>query len=260
MARLEGSAHHTDVTSAIEGVVTAAVGHLNQLVLDGLPLLQLGRVYKVRGAKLLGPLFLGVVDVDDDDLAGLILDGALDDGQTDAAGAEDGDVGALLDATLAGRDGGGAVAGGDAAAEQAGAVHGGLLLGDGDDGDVGDDGVLREGRGAHEVQQVLALAAEARGAVGHEALALRCANLAAEVRLARLAELALLALRGAVGCARAQAVSCRSSTIFEEGKRLVCLGRCRQDAPPRLARSRPRGEVVSALRSLHGTQAEEARC
>jgi hypothetical protein len=44
------------------------------------------------------------------------------------------------------------------------------------------------------VEQVLALALEARGAVGHDALALGRANLAAEVRLAGFAELALLAL------------------------------------------------------------------
>lgn len=256
MARLEGSTHHTGVTSAVKGVVTAAIGHLNQLVLDGLALLQFGGVHKVRGTELLRPVFLGVVNVYDNNLGGLVLDGALDDGQTDAAGAEDGDVGALLDATLASGDGGGAVTGGDAAAEQAGAVHGGLLLGDGDDGDVGDDGVLREGRGAHEVQQVLALAAEARGAVGHEALALRRADLAAEVGLARLAELALLALWGAVGCERADAVSCRSRG---RGGKACLFGKI----PPRRATEagpkQTEREVVSALQSLHRTKAEEAR-
>lgn len=44
------------------------------------------------------------------------------------------------------------------------------------------------------MKQVLALALEARGAIGHDALALGGADLAAEVGLARLAELALLAL------------------------------------------------------------------
>lgn len=194
MAGLEGGTHDVDVTRAVEGVVAAAVGHLDELVDDGL-VLQLGRVDEVGGTELLGPLLLAGVDIDDDDLAGLVDDGALDNGQTDAAGAEDGDVVTLLDV---GGDAGGAVAGGDAAAEQAGAVHGGILL-DGDDGDVGDDGVLGEGGGAHEVQQVLALALEARGAVGHDALALGGANLAAQVGLARLAELALLALGGVEG-------------------------------------------------------------
>src|SRR5690606_21487776 len=60
------------------------------------------------------------------------------------------------------------------------------------------DGILREGRGAHEVEQVLALALEAGGAVRHQSLALGRADLSAEVGLAGLAELALLALGGAI--------------------------------------------------------------
>lgn len=195
VAGLEGSTHDADVTGAVKGVVAAAVGHLDELVDDGGALGQLGGVDEVGGTELTGPLLLAGVDVDNDDLGGLVDDGTLDDGQTDTAGAEDGDVVALLDV---GGDARGAVAGGDAAAEQAGAVHGGVLL-DGDDGDVGDDGVLGEGGGAHEVQEVLALALEARGAVGHDALALGCADLAAEVGLAGLAELALLALGGVEG-------------------------------------------------------------
>ena len=200
VAGLEGGAHDVDVAGAVEGVVAAAVGHLDELLLNAL-VAELGGVDKVCGAELLGPLLLGVVDVDDDDLAGLVLDGALDDRQADAAGAKDGHVGARLDAVLAGRDDGGAVARCDAAAEQAGAVHR-CLFGNGDDGDVGDNRVLGEGRSAHEVEQVLALALEARGAVGHDALALRGADFAAEVRLARLAELALLALGCADTCER----------------------------------------------------------
>ena len=135
-------------------------------------------------------LFRSVVDINSNDHASLVLDGSLHNGETDAASAEDGEVGALLDL---GGDDSGTVTCCDTAAEKAGSV-GGDLGGNGDDGDVGDDGVLREGRGAHEVQQVAALAAEARGAVGHLTLALRRADLAAQVGLARLAELALLAL------------------------------------------------------------------
>jgi hypothetical protein len=50
------------------------------------------------------------------------------------------------------------------------------------------------------VEEVLALALEARGAVGHNALTLSCADLAAQVGLARLAELALLAFWCARRC------------------------------------------------------------
>ena len=197
MAGLKGGAHDVDVARAVKGVVAATVGHLDQLLDNGLALEVVG-VHKVGRAKLLGPLLLGRVNVDDDDLARLVDDGTLDHGQADAAGTEDGNVGALLDL---GGHAGGTVARGDAAAEQAGAVHRGIGL-DGDDRDVGDDGVLGKGRRAHKVEEVLALALEARGAVGHDALALGGTDLAAEVRLARLAKLALLALGGAGSVSR----------------------------------------------------------
>jgi hypothetical protein len=48
------------------------------------------------------------------------------------------------------------------------------------------------------VQQVLALALETAGAVGHYALTLGGTDLAAQVGLAGLAELALLAFGGAI--------------------------------------------------------------
>jgi hypothetical protein len=191
VASLERGAHDVDVARAVEGVVASAVGHLDELLLDALGA-ELSGVNEVGCAELLSPLLLCVVDVYNDDLAGLVLGCSLDDGQTDAAGAEDGDVGALLDTVLAGGDDGGSVAGGDTAAEQAGAVHG-RFLGDGDDGNVCYDGVLRECGCAHEVEEVLALALEARGAVGHDTLTLGCADLSTKVGLAGLAELALLA-------------------------------------------------------------------
>jgi len=69
----------------------------------------------------------------------------------------------------------------------------------GDYGDVGDDGVLREGGGAHEVKQILALALESRGTIGHQTLTLSGSDLAAEVGLSGLTELALLAFGGVKG-------------------------------------------------------------
>lgn len=68
----------------------------------------------------------------------------------------------------------------------------------GNDGDIGDDGVLGEGGSAHEVKQILALALESRGAVGHQTLALGGSDLTAKVGLSGLTELALLAFGGAV--------------------------------------------------------------
>lgn len=198
VAGLKRSAHDIDVTCAVECVVAAAVGHLDELLLDALRA-KLGRVDEVSGTELLRPLLLGVVYVDNDDLGSLVLDCTLDDGQTNAASAEDSNVGALLDTTLSGGDDGSTVTSCDTAAEQAGAVHGGLLS-DGNDGDIGDDSVLGECGGSHEVEEVLALALEARGAIGHDTLTLCCADLAAEVGLAGLAELALLALWCADSC------------------------------------------------------------
>jgi len=196
VAGLERAAHDVDVTSAVKGVVTATVRHLNQLLLDRLTL-EVSGVDKVSRAKLGTPLLFLVVDVDDNDLLGAVLDSSLDDGQTDTASAKDSDVGALLDTALAGGNDGRAISGGDTATEQAGAVHRGLVS-NGDDGDVGHDGVLGESRSSHEVEEVFALALEARGSVWHDTLALGRTNLAAEVGLSRLAELALFTLWGAV--------------------------------------------------------------
>lgn len=147
---LECASHDVHVTSAIKGVVTTTVGHLNQLLLNGLTVLEILGVHKVGSAKLVSPVLLGVVDVNDDDFAGAVLDTSLNDGETNTASAKDGNVGTLLHTTLAGSNDSCAVTSGDAAAEQAGAVHRGLV-GDWNDGDVGDNGVLREGGGAHEV-------------------------------------------------------------------------------------------------------------
>ena len=78
VASLERGAHNLHVTSAVEGVVAAAIGHLNKLVLDALSA-ELGGVDKVGGAKLLCPLLLGIVDIDNNDLASLVLGSSLDD-------------------------------------------------------------------------------------------------------------------------------------------------------------------------------------
>lgn len=192
VAGLQGSAHDTDVASAVEGVVAAAVGHLDQVLLDGLAG-ELGGVDKVGGTELASPGLLAVVDIHGDDLARLVLDRTLHDGQTDAASTEDSDIGALLN--LGGHNSG-TVTSGDTAAQQAGSVSGDLGS-HRNDRDVGNNGVLGEGGGTHEVEDVLAAGLEAGGAVGHDTLTLGSTDLAAEVGLARLAELALTALGGA---------------------------------------------------------------
>jgi len=188
VAGLEGGPHEVDVANTLEGVVKAALGEVDEDLLDGL--LVLLRVDKVGGAELHGDVLLVVVDVDGDDAAGPALLGALNHGETDTSHAKDGDGGARLD--LGGVDSG-AVTGGDAAAEEADLGKRGLV-GDLDNGDVSHDGVLGEGGTTHEVEDGLSPAGEAGGAVGHEPLALGGADDGTQVRLGAAAVLALLAL------------------------------------------------------------------
>jgi hypothetical protein len=191
VAGLEGSAHDTNIASAVKGVVATTVGHLDKLVLDGL-VSEFGGVHEVSSTELFTPLLLGRVDVNNDNLASLASSGTLDNRKTDTASTEDGNIVAGLDV---GGDGSSTVTGGDTAAEKAGSVHRSIVL-DGNDGDIGDDGVLGEGGSAHEVKQILALALESRGAIGHQTLTLGGSDLTAKVGLSGLAELALLTFGG----------------------------------------------------------------
>ena len=194
MARLQRRPHNAYIPRTIKRIITAAIRHLHQLLLNTLSP-QFRRVDEIRPAEFLAPCLLPIIHIHHDDLLRTVLDRALDHTQPHAAGAKDGDGRALFHSGGHHR---GAVARGDAAAEQAGPVHGRFVR-DGDDGDVRDDGVLREGAGAHEVQEVFAARFEARGAVWHHAFALRGADLAAEVRLAGFAEFAVAAFGGAEG-------------------------------------------------------------
>lgn len=186
VAGLKGGTHHTDVTGAVESIVAATVGHLDEVLLNGLAG-ELGRVHEVGGTELARPGLLAIIDINGDDLAGLVLDSTLHDGQTDTARTEDSDIGAFLD--LGGHHGR-TVTGGDTTAQQTGPV-GRDLGSDRNDRDIGNNGVLGEGGGTHEVQDVLAAGLEAGGSVGHDTLTLSGTDLTAEVGLARLAELAL---------------------------------------------------------------------
>ena len=179
MARLKGCAHDLNITCAIESIVTASVGHLDQLLLNTL-IAEFAWVDEVSGTKLVAPFLLLIVHVHDDDFARAILHGPLDDRKTDAAGTEYGHVGALLDL---GCDDSSAVARGDPTTKEARSVHGSLVC-DGDDRNIRDDGVLRECGRAHEVQKILAFALESASAIWHDSLALGRSDLAAQVRLA----------------------------------------------------------------------------
>jgi hypothetical protein len=84
------AAHHLDVADALEGEVDAAVGQLDDHLLDGLVVVV--RVDAVGGAQLAGQLELALVDVDGDDAAGLGQARADDRREADAAQPEDGDA------------------------------------------------------------------------------------------------------------------------------------------------------------------------
>ena len=202
MTRLQRRAHDVHIAGTIEGIIAPAIRHINQPALDILPLLQLVGVHEIRGAEFLAPTFLLVVDVHHNNLLRSPRSSTLHHRQPDTPGAEHSDISPLLNALLpvSSRDSRSTVPSRNAAAEQTRAVHRRLIR-DSDARDVGDDGVLGESGGAHEMQQVFALALEARRAVRHHAFALRGADFAAEVRFAGFAEFAFTAFGGA-GCSR----------------------------------------------------------
>ena len=193
VASLQGSAHNANVTSAVEGVVTSTIRHLDELLLDAL-VTKLRWVDEVSAAELLAPGFLVVIDVHHDDLRGSVLDCSLNDRQAYTASAEDSNVRPLLDV---GSNDSSAVSGGDTTTEQACAIHRGLV-GDGNDRDICDDGVLGEGGSAHEVEQVLALTLQSRSSIGHDSFSLGCSDLATQVGLPGRAKLAFATFRGAI--------------------------------------------------------------
>lgn len=192
VAGLESSAHDPDVTSTVEGIITATISHLNQVLLNGLAG-ELSGVNEVGSAELASPGLFSIIDINSNDHTGLVLDRTLHNRQTNTADTEDSDIAALLD--LGSHDSS-TVTGGDTAAEQTGPISRDLRS-DRDDRDIGHDGVLGEGGGAHEVQEVLAAGLETGGTIRHNTLTLGSTDFTTEVRLARLAELALAAFRGA---------------------------------------------------------------
>lgn len=192
MAGLECSAHDVNVTYAVRYVVAASISYLNKLLLNTLRA-ELSGVNKVSSTKLLRLLLLRVIYINNNNLTRLVFNSSLNDGQTNTASTKDGNIRSLLNTALSCGYNSGTVTSCNTAAKQTGAVYRGLLY-NSNNRDVSDDSVLGECRCAYKVEKILALALKAQGAVRHNTLALRCANLTAQVSLARLTELALLAL------------------------------------------------------------------
>nr|GEU28163.1 hypothetical protein [Tanacetum cinerariifolium] len=184
----ERLAHQLGVAHALEAVVGAAVGQLD----DGVHhVFHLVRINEMRHAELARHVLALGVDVDADDLVGAHHPGSLDHVQADAAQAEHDHVGARLHL---GREHHGAHARGHAATDVAHLVER-RIVADFGQRDFRHHDVVREGRRAHVVEQRLAVEREAAGRVRHQSAALGRADGLAQIGLARQAEFALAAFR-----------------------------------------------------------------
>ena len=188
VAALERLAHHVDVADALEAVVGAAAGELDEVRHEIAP--HLLRIHEVRHAELSASASRpGLRSTPTIMLAPTMRAPWITlrpmpprpKTTTLAPGSHLGGVDHRADA------------GGDAAADVADLVER-RVLADLRDRDLRQHREVRERRAAHVVMDRLAAEREAAGAVGHQALALRRADRRAEVGLARQAGLALPAL------------------------------------------------------------------
>ncbi len=88
MAALQRRAHKLYIADALEAVIHAAVGHVDDHFLNRFVVIL--RIDKLMHAQLTGNTFLCRVDIDTNDAAGTGHLGADDGGQTDTAQTEDG--------------------------------------------------------------------------------------------------------------------------------------------------------------------------
>lgn len=186
---LQGLTHCQHISDALESVVQATIGQVHKVFLNRL--CDFLGVDEFSGTELLGDLKLAWIDVNSDDSAGTSHLAAHDDSETDSSKTPNSASASWLDSScVQGRS----VSGGNAASKQADLVQRRLLV-DLADGDLSHDCVLREGRAAHEMEQLFAVAAESRCSVGHHTATLSQADLLAQIGLLVQAELALFALR-----------------------------------------------------------------
>src|SRR5277367_2045940 len=179
--------HHGGIAGAVEGEIGAAVRERHEVLHDIAS--ELLWIDEVRHAEPAAPVFLGIIDVDADDLVGADHLGALDDIESDATETEHDDIGARR--YLGGVDHG-ADTGRDAATDIAALVEGGVFT-DFRDRDFRQHGKVRESRATHVMINRLALVAEARSTVRHHAFALGGANCRAQIGLLAQAAFALAA-------------------------------------------------------------------
>src|SRR6056297_3411669 len=185
----ERRAHDAHVPGRVESVVRTPLREVDEM--GHQIALHLGGIHEIGHAEPLRHRHLVGVEVDADDLVGAGEPQPLDHVEADAAEAEDDRPAADLD--LRGVDDG-ADAGRRPAADLADLVEG-RVLADLRKGYLGQDGVVRERRAPHVVQDRVAIeGGEPRGAVGHEAGPLRRPDRLAEVPLRMQAVFAFPAL------------------------------------------------------------------
>src|SRR6266851_9162236 len=185
MRAFERLAHRRDIADAFEAVIGPALGQIDEIGHE--VALDLARVDEMGHAEGFGQGTAARVDVDPDDHIGADHAAALHDIEPDAAEPEHDDPGAGLD--LGGVDDG-ADPGRHAAADVADLVEW-RVLADFRYRDFGQNGEIRERRGAHVVVDRLAPEREPAGAVGHHAPSLRRADRGAQIGLVREARFAV---------------------------------------------------------------------
>jgi hypothetical protein len=92
MTSLQSLPHHIHIARRIKREIRTSIGHLYNLVDDGRSLGEFGGVDEIRRAEFQGEVFLAVVGIDGDDLGTVFGSCSLEDGETDTADSEDGDL------------------------------------------------------------------------------------------------------------------------------------------------------------------------
>jgi hypothetical protein len=62
MASFQGSSHHPNIACTVKGVVASAIGHIDEIFLDGF--VDFGGIDEIGRAEFLGPFLFAIVGID----------------------------------------------------------------------------------------------------------------------------------------------------------------------------------------------------
>ena len=85
----------TDISGRIKGEIQASIGDLDKVILDPFAVWELSWIQEVRRTKLPSPSFFPRIRIDSDNTRGSHEASSIDDAETDATTAKDGDSGVL---------------------------------------------------------------------------------------------------------------------------------------------------------------------